>query len=237
MEKLKKALGSISGGKVLDIATGRGEFIGFLSQSLKDYDSFTGVDNCDSVFSQTLVKEDELPVSYKKMNAEKLEFDNEAFDTVALANSLHHLENLDSVFLEIKRVLKPGGNLIIREMYRDGHQSEARKNHIMFHHWCAGIDRILGIPHNDTLTKKELCSVIRALDMSRLDFIGISYPVKNARESILTERMIAVIDPYVERIREYPEYEEYKEEGEVIKLRLHEYGYAPAAGIFAIGKN
>ena len=37
MEKLKDVLSKISGGKVLDVGTGRGEFIDLLKENLKDY--------------------------------------------------------------------------------------------------------------------------------------------------------------------------------------------------------
>eukprot|EP00762_Andalucia_godoyi_P004288 ANDGO_05477.mRNA.1 Demethylrebeccamycin-D-glucose O-methyltransferase len=44
-----------------------------------------------------------------------LPFDNESFPFVTALMSLHHVENLNESFLEIARVLKPGGILLIRE--------------------------------------------------------------------------------------------------------------------------
>ena len=38
--RMRAKLGSISGGRILDIATGSGDFINVLMKTLKDYDSF-----------------------------------------------------------------------------------------------------------------------------------------------------------------------------------------------------
>ena len=38
------SLKNISGGRVLDVATGDGDFISMLKQTLRDYDSFIGID-------------------------------------------------------------------------------------------------------------------------------------------------------------------------------------------------
>jgi len=54
------------------------------------------------------------------MNAERMDFANESFDTVSISASLHHLPNIQQVLAEISRVLKPGGNFILAEMHRDG---------------------------------------------------------------------------------------------------------------------
>jgi methylase of polypeptide subunit release factors len=42
--KILSKLGSISGGKVLDVATGSGDFVDTLMKALKDYDCFVGID-------------------------------------------------------------------------------------------------------------------------------------------------------------------------------------------------
>ncbi|MCE7739952.1 MAG: hypothetical protein GPJ50_11290, partial [Candidatus Heimdallarchaeota archaeon] len=43
-DKIVKQLKEISGGKILDIGTGGGGFIGFLQKALKSFDSFVGID-------------------------------------------------------------------------------------------------------------------------------------------------------------------------------------------------
>jgi len=46
--KIAKKLRSVSAGKVLDVATAGGGFIDTLVKTLKDYDSFVGIDYCAS---------------------------------------------------------------------------------------------------------------------------------------------------------------------------------------------
>ena len=46
--KIARRLRSVSGGKILDVATASGDFIDTLINTLKDYDSFVGIDHCAS---------------------------------------------------------------------------------------------------------------------------------------------------------------------------------------------
>ena len=62
MEKLMKRMKEIKGGKILDIATGRGEFIHSLMNGLESYDSILGIDfSARSIeFAQSQFKEDSI---------------------------------------------------------------------------------------------------------------------------------------------------------------------------------
>ncbi len=55
--KIAKRLGSISGGRVLDVGTGKGGFIDILMSTLKDYESIIGIDSCASNDSVEEVRE------------------------------------------------------------------------------------------------------------------------------------------------------------------------------------
>ncbi len=44
-----------------------------------------------------------------------LDFDNQTFDTITAFGVLHHIPNVTYVFSELARVLKPGGNILLRE--------------------------------------------------------------------------------------------------------------------------
>ena len=52
-------------------------------------------------------------VEFRKANALNLEFNDESFDTVVMANLIHVIGNAERVIQESKRVLKNGGQLII----------------------------------------------------------------------------------------------------------------------------
>lgn len=160
MEKIIKKLGLISGGKILDVASGRGEFIGILMQVLKDYEKFIGIDFSDKTvkFSQKHFKD--KPVEIIKMNAENMSFADASFDVVGIQNSLHHMLKLDKVLNEMKRVLKPGGYFLICEMHCEEGQTPAQQNHIKIHHWCAEIDTILSIPHKKTFKREQIKKIV-----------------------------------------------------------------------------
>ncbi len=107
--KIAARLKSISGGKILDVATGDGDFIRTLIKTLKDYDSFIGIDSSKKEVESARKQLKEQPAKILEMNAEALQFKNNTFDTVCTSYSLHHLENIDKVLAEMKRVLKPNG--------------------------------------------------------------------------------------------------------------------------------
>ena len=137
----KDLIGHISGGKVLDVATGNGGFIHFLLDGLQDYEEIIGIDTKEGLESSFEEQFAEKPVRYQKMDAARMEFTDESFDTVCISNSLHHMPDLNSTLREMLRVLKLGGQLIIHEMYSDG-QTETQMTHVGLHHWWAAIDRM-----------------------------------------------------------------------------------------------
>ena len=93
MNTLKQALGGICGGRVLDVATGEGDFIKTLVGNLKSYGEIIGIDTigytkaAESTFYVANVR-------FIQMDAEQLGFGDETFDTVSISSSLHHLESI-----------------------------------------------------------------------------------------------------------------------------------------------
>lgn len=54
-------------------------------------------------------------VTYSLTDGKTIDFEDESFDLITCFQSLHHIDNLDLMIKEIFRVMKKGGNLIIRE--------------------------------------------------------------------------------------------------------------------------
>jgi ubiquinone/menaquinone biosynthesis C-methylase UbiE len=52
-------------------------------------------------------------------DSERLPFADDAFDFVTCANSFHHYPHQDRAVLEMHRVLRPGGRLLVIDGYRD----------------------------------------------------------------------------------------------------------------------
>ncbi len=237
MDHIEKRLAKMEGGDILDVATGAGEFVFTLSSALKSYHQIIGIDNSNRAISTGKKKfEDNAKVIFQCMDAHQIKFEDAKFDTVAISNSLHHFAGIGSVLAEMQRVLKSGGNFLINEMCCDEDQSEAQKNHILLHHWCAKVDSCFGTYHRSTYTKNEITELINMLHLADLQIYEYSFPVEDARDENLLGRYLKALDAYLDPLRDKPEYRKMKEEAENLKLRLQEYGFAPARSIFCFGR-
>jgi ubiquinone/menaquinone biosynthesis C-methylase UbiE len=137
-EVFEQALGGISGGRVLDVATAEGGFIKVLMRSLRDHETFVGIDHDAQALNTARGSFDQETIHFVQMDGERLAFKGGSFDTVAISASLHHLDNGPQVLAEMKRVLKPTGRFVLAEMHRDG-LAEAQLTTVYLHHWVDSI--------------------------------------------------------------------------------------------------
>jgi len=253
--RIAEKLGSISGGKVLDVATARGKFIDILIKTLKAYDSFVGIDLCPSDESKKDMvsakkRFEGKAVQFLQMNAENLQFEDESFDTVCICYALHHLASIARVMTEMKRVLKKGGNFILQEMYCDGEQTEAQKASELEHEWSARIDSLLGITHNKTLTRQEIIGIADGLKLSEMEIFDSTHPVdclfcerkhecEDPRNQTTFQKIVKDIDDGIERIKNRVDLQtrmRLVQEGEKVKEAIAKSGASPASCLFIIGK-
>jgi ubiquinone/menaquinone biosynthesis C-methylase UbiE len=252
---IARRLGTVSGGRVLDVATGGGAFIETLMKTLKDFDSFVGVDYCPSDASREEMESarkrfEGKPVRLLQMNAERLEFEDGSFDTVCISYSMHHLANIDAVLAEMMRVLRPGGCFILQEPYSDGDQTEAQKADRLQHEWGAKIDTLRGITHNETFSRERIIGIVRSLDLSELEvydsthsvdclFCDRRYECEDPKNHATYHDSIEEIDEYMRMIEDYPDAEIrdcLKEEGERIKETIARVGLSSASYRLLIGR-
>lgn len=120
-----KAVGKIKNKKLLDVGCGAGIHI---KHYLKAGAQCSGIDLSTTMIS--LAKQNCPHVKFKIGPMNKLPFKNSTFDIVTASLSIDYIENLDPVFKEINRVLKPGGIFYYsnesplasaRERYEDTH--------------------------------------------------------------------------------------------------------------------
>ncbi|MBN1677712.1 MAG: class I SAM-dependent methyltransferase [Candidatus Thermoplasmatota archaeon] len=252
---IAKRLGTISGGRILDVGTGNGAFIDTLMKTLRDYDSLVGVDYCPSAASREEMESARRrfqgkPVDFLEMNAEDLKFGDESFDTVCISHSLHHLADVDKVLGEMRRVLRTGGSFLLQEMYCDGNQTEAQRTDTLQHEWQARIDSLLGVTHNKTFSRERIMNTVSSLELRELEvydsthsvdclFCERRYECEDPKNQATYHDSIKEIDDTVRRIEDYPDAEirnRLKEEGERIKETIAEFGLASASYLFIIGK-
>ena len=104
--------------KVLDVATGTGDFALTCYEILKP-EKITGIDISEGMLDigrKKIVKAG-LQQNIELLNgdSEAILFDDNSFDAVTVAFGVRNFENLEKGLSEIKRVLKPGGKLVVLE--------------------------------------------------------------------------------------------------------------------------
>jgi ubiquinone/menaquinone biosynthesis C-methylase UbiE len=225
-------LGPISASRVLDMATGSGNFIHFLLEGLKDYDEIIGVDNNERAEAAYTEAFKENPkVRFQMMDAQHLDFDDSSFDLACISNSLHHLDPLP-VLHEMKRILRPNGFLLVSEMYRDG-QTETQMTHVHLHHWWAAVDRVNGVIHNETYTRQELLDLVSKLNLKDLTTYDLSDLSADPKSPELTTELDPVFERYIQRSEGH---HELQARGEELKTRVKEIGFHGATTLVVMGR-
>ncbi len=221
----------ISGGRVLDVATGRGGFAVELAEGLKDYAEIIGVDSNpahERAFLQSAAGR--TGFLFKVMDANRLDFADRTFDTVCVSNSLHHFEHSEIVLQEMLRVLHPGGRMIVAEMYRD-RQTDTQMTHVLLHHWWAAIDQLQGIIHRETYSRNKLIELVKQCGVSSLE----AHDQKTLDEDPLDAELLAeldqIIDSYIQKAEEHPDLQA---RGEELRRRVHSIGYHSATRLLII---
>jgi len=217
---------------VLDLATGRGTFLDYLLDTLEDVTLAVGI---DSIYGAVeAAREDLEDITVAQMDAGAMGFPTASFDTVSIANSLHHLEDLVAAITEIRRVLRPGGRFILSEMFNED-QREAQQSHVMLHHWAAAIDRARGVYHDKTYTREELLVLISALDLH--DVKTYNYTEMDADP--LDPNKIAKLDQTIRRLMDLTsgleDAELLQQKGEELRKRIHTVGLQSATQLLVIG--
>lgn len=100
---------------VLDVACGTGDLSIELASHAKA--KIIGTDFCRPMLKIADEKTGRaaLPVPYLEADAMQLSFANESFDAVTIAFGLRNLSNFSDGLAELRRILKPGGTLVVLE--------------------------------------------------------------------------------------------------------------------------
>lgn len=234
-ERAEQALGQISAGHILDVATGNGSFITFLLDNLKDFNEITAIDLDERPLEVARKAHPQDNIHFLCMDAAHCDFEDGHFDTVCMAYSLHHMDDLPAVLAEMLRVCKPKGHFIISEMYRDG-QCETQLTHVLLHHWWAAIDRAGGITHYETYTRQQIIGMIEKLGLSSREYYDLLDLDANPKDHRLLQELDVIVDRYIQRAQGLPGETDLRGRGEQLRQRVHEVGFHGATTLLMIGK-
>ncbi len=100
---------------VLDVGCGEGFGTYYLGQKAK---KIIGIDNSQKSIEIATKNYKDENIEFIQMNAEKLEFPEENFDSVISMGVIEHVKDYESYLREMKRVLKKGGVCVLSFLKR-----------------------------------------------------------------------------------------------------------------------
>jgi SAM-dependent methyltransferase len=226
-------LGHLPVGRVLDVATGSGGFIHFLLEGLKGCIEIIGVDSNEraaAAFDEAF--KDKSNIHFQMMDAARLDFDSDSFDLVCVSNSLHHFDDPLAVLRQMERVLRPGGYLLVSEMYCDG-QTETQMTHVHLHHWWAAVDTVNGVTHHETYQRGGLVELVSSLELRETALYDLSDTSEYPKSPEVSAELNPVFDRYIQRADGHPDLQS---RGEELRQRVAEIGFHSASTLIMIGR-
>lgn len=222
--------------RVLDIGTGTGDFMKVLNDTFGDSTQLVGIDPGEQWLTMARSRfHDNKHIEFKCMGSEQLQFEDNFFDVVSISNAMHHLENIEQSFNEMKRVVRPDGWIIVNEI-SDGDLSEAQENQKMLHHFKSFVDRSHGISHRETWTQDGILSIIEENGIHPEHHFAHHKMKKANFDELFLDEKYHEMESLLEELQGRPEYDQKKDLLPLFKERLKKYGFQIATQLLVIGK-
>ena len=145
----RKAVREIVGGgakEVLDVACGTGDSAIAIARALPEDGRVTGIDISDGMMALVAGKAAKKGVAGKiklrKEDGEAMSFTDSSFDCVTCSFGIRNFEHKEKGLAEFRRVLRPGGKLVILELSVPQNKVLRRLYDIYFLHilpWIGGL--------------------------------------------------------------------------------------------------
>lgn len=217
--------------RVLDVGTGPGHFVKVLQEAFPGA-MITGVDPDED----SLIKAAEkyADAEFQQMSGEGLDFENDRFDVASISMALHHLSDVQQTLLEMRRVVRPGGWIVVNELFSDD-QNPAQEVHKRMHHFRSRIDRMNGITHNEAFTRKEIVELIGKAGL----FIELKFEFQNPAQTPSSdeiEERKSKLWEALGQIKGRPEYDEMATEIPEIEAALEKHGFEMATRLVCVAR-
>ena len=113
MTRLRRQLVPLATGKVLEIGIGSGLNLPFYNKGVQ----VTGVDPSLELqaYAREVARESQVDIEFLGVGAEAIPLPDKSFDTVVITWSLCTIPDPDAALREVRRLLKPGGQLLFAE--------------------------------------------------------------------------------------------------------------------------
>ncbi len=216
--------------KILDIGTGKGGFIPVLLKTFPGSE-ITAVDPDTESLKVAMQK---FPgVKFLEMEAEKLYFEDNLFDVVSLSMALHHFPKVKKALKEIKRVVKPGGYVIINEPISD-RLNAAQEAHKMYHHFRSRIDRMMGTFHRQTFTSMAILQMLKTAELPVQFYFEHRNNSHTSEGNNELEVRINVMKEMLEKIKHRPEYQQMLPQVEEFRQKSLRNGFQQATNLVIV---
>jgi ubiquinone/menaquinone biosynthesis C-methylase UbiE len=232
---LRRALGGISGGRVLDVGTGEGGSLGLLATNLQSYTELVGVDLDTALLRRARDAFDGRDVHLACMDAERLAFADQCYDAAAICASLHHLADVPRVLAEMRRLLKPGGRLIVIEMHCGG-DTGPQCTAVDIHHWAAAVDTSLGLDHHPTLAHQQILDAVAGQGFCDLACYDWSDTSSDPMDQELIAQVTRYVERFIERAHGSPDGAALVRRGEELLQRLRQTGVQREPVLILVGR-
>jgi SAM-dependent methyltransferase len=224
LTELRSYLENACVGHLLDVATGEGDFLRFILESVASFDSATGLEpNKESL---ALAKNKLFPYKVDLVlgNVRKLPFEESYFDFVSVSNAMHHFEHPVKAIQAMMRVLVSGGRLLINETICDM-LNPAQEAHLEFHTLKADIDTAKGGYHRHNYNRTELFALLQEahVEAEKIFISNNEPPMLNSKEKVW--QFTHKIDEMVELAGELPQKNSFESRSWALKEKIKTHGY------------
>ena len=233
MLHLKKYLSHVKPGIALDVGTRFGEFAFTLVEAMPEGSRIIGIDCDAATVEQAREKSAGKGVEFQVGDGAHLDFADGSVELAAISNTLHHIENYDAVLDELVRVLRPGGTLLINEMFSDN-QNEAQQTHFAQHTLEAKLDMISGGFQRPTWKKAEILAILDRLHLKDVQVLEMLEEEKMDRK--LAEKTPKLTAAVEKKAAGHPDFDALMAEAREIQARVEKTGIQRCTQLVYIGR-
>lgn len=230
MNRFSKLLNNEASPKIIDIATGSGQFIHLITEACDHYESILGIDTHTKALDHARKTFADKRITFKEEDIFNIKG---TYDIVCLSNSLHHFKSPRKILDKMVDLTGDKGLVVIGEMIKDG-QNDKQMTHVGLHHFWARIDRLTGGVHEETYDKAEILELLNRPDLKLIETWDFDQD-----RAISSEDMAMLkksVSTCLKRVEGHETYEELKKTGAILDRRLEDIGFELATKVMVFLK-